>query len=366
MHKSSRQLAYWAICLTVLLSLTSSHATSAPYVLIVAPQDIPEPGAGNRQLVKISPEGRIKIADVSYATLFGMDDSTLAFVNSFTNENRLLVIDRQSPKIISNTTITEVMPNRRHQSVENLVAVQSKNSAVYFPIFDYGGHHGFGFAEVNWKTGRVRQFPAAPPKGFGDTLNLISLPSGFAVSSFGNMISLFHTETKKQILKLPEKGDDYSWITRRMYYAPTIGLMEYYQGEHLQLTDTNLSAITLNPERFPSSEVKSKIFVRTIHRKPCLVWGENKAPKIPQTSQTTVTDLVFYDVESKKEMLRKSLGGSFSEYILPNQIGTRVYFIRQQTGEICCLDRESQTISPFAKSGVKAVLHSYSVMVDAN
>jgi hypothetical protein len=41
--------------------------------------------------------------------------------------------------------------------------------------------------------------------------------------------------------------------------------------------------------------------------------------------------------------------------------------MKQKTGEIFCLDRESQAISSFAKAGVhQAVLDSYSVMVDAN
>lgn len=292
-----------------------------------------------------------------------MDDSTLALVDSSTNGHRLLVIDRQTSAIIANTTITGVTPGARKQPVENLVAVQSKNFAVYFPTYD--DQHGFGFAEVNWKTGKARQFPPVT-KGVGDTVDLISLPSGFAVSGFRNSIALFDAVTQKQILILKEKGDDYSWQYRRMYFVPTIGLMEYYQGEHLQLTDTNLSAATVNPKRFPSSEVKSKIFVRTIHQKPCLIWGENKEPKIPQTPQTTITEIVIFDLESKKEVLRKPLGGSFLEYIQPNQTGTRIYFIKQQTGEIFCLDRESQAISSFAKTGGPIFPDWSCAMVDAN
>jgi hypothetical protein len=358
--------ACWAVCLTAFVPLTLSHAATTPYVLIVAPQDTARPGVGNRQLVKFSAEGRRVIADQSgYTTMFGMDDSTLVLVNSFTNENRLLVVDRQSLKIVSDRTLTGVSPGQRMQSVEELIAVHSKSSTVYLQTLDDKGHRGFGFAEVNWKTGKVRQFPESSPREFGDIVHLISLPAGFAVSNFRNSITLFDATTQKH-LKLQEQGDDYSWMKRRMYYVPTIGLMEYYEGEHRQLTDTNLSEVPVNPQRFPGPEVQSKIFVRNINGKPCLIWGENKEPDPTRNYQTTVTEIVFYDLESKKEVWRKALGGNFSEYIQPNQTGTRVYVIAPQTGEIFCLNRESQTMSSFARTGVKAGSHSYAVVVDAN
>jgi hypothetical protein len=252
------------------------------------------------------------------------------------------------------------------QPVENLVAVQSKNFAVYFPTFDYDGLRGFGFAEVNWKTGKSRQFSASSLKGIGDTVHLISIPSGFAVSSFHNTIALYDATTQKKVLMLQEKGDDYSWQFRRMYYVPTIGLMEYYDGEHRQLTDTNLSMVITNAEHFPSAEVKSKVFVRSINGKPFLIWGENKGSQAPPRPETTITEIVVFDIGSKKEVLRKPLGGSFSEEIRPNQNGTRIYFTQPLTGEIFCLDRESQTISSFAKTGLQGFNRRASTIVDAN
>jgi hypothetical protein len=297
--------------------------------------------------------------------VFGTDDSTLVLVNLFTDENRLLVIDRQSLKIVSDRKLSGISPGHRMQSVEDLVAVHSKNSTAYLQTLDSEGHRGFGFAELNWKTGKVREFRASSPKEFGDIVHLISLPAGFAVGNFRNSITLFDATTQKH-LKLQEQGDDYSWMKRRMYYVPTIGLMEYYKGEHRQLTDTNLSEVTVNPQRFPGAEVQSKIFVRNMDGKPCLIWGENKEPDPTRNYQTTITEVIFYDPELKKEVWRKALGGNFSEYIQPNQTGTRVYVIAPQTGEIFCLDRETQTMSSFARTGVKAGSHSYAVMVDAN
>lgn len=347
------------------MHLTSGSAANVPYVLIVAPQNTNTDGTRLRQLEKISQGGREKIADIShYSTLFGVDDSTLALVNTFTNEIRLLVIDRKSLKIISNLEIYGVTPSQRQQTVESLVAIQSKNFSVYFPTFD--PEQRFGFAEVNWKTGMVRQFPKTSLKGIGDIVHLVSLPSGFAVSGFGNTVALFDTDTQKQVSLMQEKGDDYSWASRRMYFVPSVGLMEYYNGQHLQLTDTNLLPVTEGAKRFPSPEIQSKIFVRSIQGKLFLIWGENTRPKDPQSVTTTITEIVIFDLDSKKEILRKPLGGSFSEYIQPNQDGTRIYFIEQKTGEIFYLDRESQTISSFAKTGVKADVHSYAVMVDAN
>ncbi len=367
----ARAFPHWrvissAVCLTVFLPLTSRGAPRGQHVLLVAPQDITRSGIGARQLVNFSPEGRTNIADISTHTLFGTDDSTVVLVDSSTKANRLLVIDRESLKVIANTAINGVRPDLRMQSIEEFVAVHSKNFTAYFPTFDYEGHRGFGFAEVNWKTGKVRQFPASSLEGIGDPVHLISLPSGFAVSGFGNTIGLFDAGTRSQVLLVHEKGDDYSWITRRMYYAPKTGLMEYYDGQHLQLTDTRLSPVTANPERFPGPEAKSKIFVRTMHGNPCLIWGENEEPKNPAMLPTTISEIVIFDLDTKKEVLRRPLGGSFSQYIQPNESGSRIYFIDQQTGEIFCLDAESQTIRAFARTGVKSVLHSEPVMVEAN
>lgn len=153
-----------------------------------------------------------------------------------------------------------------------------------------------------------------------------------------------------------------------MYYVPTIGLMDYYSGEHRQLTDTNLLAATTNAEHFPGAElgIDTKVFVRNKDGKPFLICGEKKGTEDPTMSATTIDEIVVFDVGSKKEVLRKPLGGSFSENIMPNQNGTRVYFIQPQTEDIFYLDCESQTISFFARTSIRGDNLNISTIVDVN
>jgi hypothetical protein len=371
MLKSIWKAIQLAFCLTALISLASTYAIGAPSVLVIAPPSTNSQTA-TWKLMTCSEAGSKRIADLSQNTLFGSDDSVVALVelsDDSAKPNRLLVIDRQTFAIITNITIIggDSPPGRMLQ-VENLVSVQSTNYTVYFPTYDYVGHHGFGFAEINWKTGKVRQFPASRPQDnlAGDIVCLISIPSGFAVSGFLNTIDLYDATTQKKVLMLREEGNDYSWQFRRMYYVPTIGLMEYYDGEHRQLTDTNLLAATTNAEHFPSEKFESEVFVRNKDGKPFLIWGENKGKQDPRMPETTINEIVVFDVGLKKEVLRKPLGGSFSENILPNQNGTRIYFTQSQTGEIFYLDCESQTISSFARTSLQGYNRWDPTIVDAN
>ena len=131
------------------------------------------------------------------------------------------------------------------------------------------------------------------------------------------------------------------------------------------MTDTNLSEVTVNPQRFPGAEVQSKIFVRNMDGKPCLIWGENKEPDPTRNYQTTITEVIFYDPELKKKCGARRSAATFrntSSLIRLEQGFSQC----TQTGEIFCLDRETQTMSSFARTGVKAGSHSYAVMVDAN
>lgn len=142
--------------------------------------------------------------------------------------------------------------------------------------------------------------------------------------------------------------------------------MEYYKGKHRQLTDTNLSTNVANAKEFPSSDMTSKIFVRLTNGKPFLIWGENKEPKPLNVPPTGMTEIVIVDPASGKEVLRKPLGAGFSEHFQPNQAGTRIYFIRRDTGEIFCLDRETQAINSFAKTGLQHFDGWNCAMVAAN
>lgn len=219
MLKSIWKAIRLAFCLTAFITLTSSYSIGAPSVLVVAwPSTNSQTTAWKLglNLMRCSADGSKRIADLSHHILFGSDDSVVALVeipDDSAKPNRLLVIDRQTFAIITNITITgEDSLGERELPVENLLAVQSTNYAVYFPTFDNDfGHQGFSFAEVSWKTGKVRQFPASRSRDHlaGDISDLISIPSGFAVmNGIIGTIDLYDATTQKKFLTLHTKGDE--------------------------------------------------------------------------------------------------------------------------------------------------------------
>jgi len=65
-----------------------------------------------------------------------------------------------------------------------------------------------------------------------------------------------------------------------------------------------------------------------------------------------MNEIVIFDPLSKKTIQRIPLGKAFSESCEPNLDGTRIYFAKRETGDIFCLDRGTQTVTLFAKTGL--------------
>ncbi len=119
-------------------------------------------------------------------------------------------------------------------------------------------------------------------------------------------------------------------------------------------------------KRFASADAISKVFVREIGGKPSLIWGENKELMPAAMAAHTITEIVMVDAATGKEFLRKPLGGNFSSQIQPDRTGGRVYFMDPANGEIFYLDRETQTINSFAKTGQRNIDDWSSALVAAN
>ncbi len=151
---------------------------------------------------------------------------------------------------------------------------------------------------------------------------------------------------------MPDEDNGYnSSVDRRVYYLPTVGLMEYYKGTHRQFTDAALSIKVSNPLTFPSAAMTSQVFARDLHGKPYLIWGENTDTKLQSKPPDGMNEIVIFDPLSKKEIMRTPLGRTFSEDFQPNLDGSKIYFTRRETGEIFCLDRGTGTVALFIGTG---------------
>jgi hypothetical protein len=315
--------------------------------------------------VRFSSEGRKKLAEFSGYVYYGSDENVTAFLGVVGIREaglRLLVVDRKSSAIIADKNLPKpegLFPEETKSLIVDWLTVRSKDSSVYFDTF----HNGFGIGEANWKTEKVRQFPFAPPEGKLAELFLVSYPPGLFVEAFtGTTRVLYDTGTQKKVFARPDPQDSETWQRSFRYFVPTIGLMEYAHGEHLQLTDTNLSMPVANPLRFPSAVIITRIYARVLDGKPYLIWGEYDPPIPHPREQATISEVVIFDPALKKEALRKPLGAGMSRSFQPNQTGTRIYFLKPENMEIFCFDRPSQTISSFAKTGIKHGLY----IVDGN
>ena len=317
--------------------------------------------------MRFTADGGREIAKLDGQVWYGSDEDSVAFLQidgGFGKGDRLVVVDRKTEAVLTDKILEGVHSWQLKRSVAETVAVRSKDSTVYFQSFAKAGSNQtqFGYSEANWRTGESHPVPSSPA-GVNST-SLIGLPSGFAAVGFGRGIALYN-ETSRTEIPMPTVGDGYQgWVDRRVYYVQTIGLMEYYKGKHRQLTDTNLATTLTEPIEFASADVTSKVFAREINGKPCLIWGEKKEPTPAGTSAHGITEIVMVDAATGKEFLRKPL--NFPSQIQPDRTGGRVYFIDSATGEIFYLDRETKTITSFAKTGLQNFGGWYSAIVAAN
>jgi hypothetical protein len=359
-RKVSSQATVWLfIALTIILSQTLAYTQGISHVLVIVGANPTAPGFSRpQQLVAVTQNSHTNIADLSGALIFGKDDSTLSLlmpVNAL-KQWRLLAIDRSTAAIIADIKLSDVMAALRIQPVVQLMVIESEDSVVYFPTFDLSDPHSFGFAEANWKTAQV-QIHSHPYENLNLPSEFLSIPSGFAIrfmdstkSPPKSTVALFNNSGQKlRLLPLTDKYGENSG-TSQVVFVPTIGLIEYRNGGLFCLTDASLSTNSTSQERIPISDVNSEILVRTIDGKPCLIWGEEKSGS--SSRYGIISEIVIFDLNSKRELLRKPLGTSTATF-QPNGSGSKIYFVDLKDGKIRFLDTGTQIIAPFSDEPIQ-------------
>jgi len=384
--------------LALILPQLTTHAQEIQHVVVVVGDRMPNGLSRPKQLVAITQNSSTNIADVSHAKFFGEDGSTLAFLTAALSEKtnepawHLLIIDSLKSTIIANSLITSDSSFTQEMMMtplSRLLVVDSNISEVCFPTFDFQHLDSFGFVNANWKTGtaQTHQNPYDILKLSDD---FVPIPMGFAISFLDKTkqtskltAALFNITTQgMRLVPLPDVyGKSFGF--RQIIFLPTVGLIEYSQEsvsystnavpttnlvnttetpvtvvrrnvvEHVQpaffrLTDVALSTNLVSSAAIPTSNVNSEIVVRPVDGKPCLIWGENSDPK---SRFGVISDIVIFDWNSKRELLRKSLETSTSSF-QPNADGSKIYFIDLKDGKINCLDVKSQTIARFSDEPV--------------
>jgi hypothetical protein len=314
----------------------------------------------DRKLVSISPEGIREIAELSGHVLYGMNETAAAFLQTPAHksrgESRLLVIDRKTSAILADTNVQGLYyPDMMKALNVERLAVRSKEFSIAVPLFD---NNRFTVVEVNWKTGTVRALPVpfAPEAMAWEITALYSIPSGIAVER-GAFLALFDPTRQKAMLALNNSGTDWR-PTGKFYVVPGFGVVQSKRPATLyQITGEDCSTLISNPAGFPTDEINIDTHhprvVQIIKGCPCLIWGENEPGVVnPDPFETrSISVIAIYDLKARKIVLRKSLGGDFSPIFWPNLGGQNIFFSNLQTGEIFCLNLESQKLGSFAKPG---------------
>jgi hypothetical protein len=197
--------------------------------------------------------------------------------------------------------------------------------------------------------------------------SVFAIPSGIGVAR-GPYLTLFDTTTRTPgpVLTLPIGAGGRPTHKSGFFPVPGYGLMQLSDGAFTRLTDRDFLTPYPNPLEFPSSEIdrNGKIVARTIDGRPYLIWGEYKAKATAQGSLTS--EIVFFDLESQKEMLRKPLGTDVLTAFVSDPTGSRIYFIDPKTGDVLCFRRKSEEVTSFAKTGIVSFTNFGSALVEAN
>lgn len=307
------------------------------------------------QLLSISPDGIKEISDVHGQLLYGSDDNVLAIVEPWgsTNGNRVLVVDRKNSTIIADKYVRGFRPVLMKIGNVERLAVRSKESTVYVPVVE---RPTFDVAEVNWNSGTIRKpsVPVTDGANLWEITALYSVPPGIVVER-GPYFTIFNPTTDTAVLVTNNAGADLR-PTGRYYAFPGFGLVQSVRSEEVlyHVMEKDFSTVVALPRsvNFPASITNlikySKPLTRTIKGSPCLIWGEIEG----DNSLERVSQIVVYDLEAKRELLRKSLSPDFSSSFLPDETGENIYFFNTKTNEIFCLDVESQTMNLFVKLGI--------------
>jgi hypothetical protein len=341
-------------------SFSSCYAVEAPYLLLVtaANKDSTKPD-NCRQLICISQNQQLDLVDLPSAIWVGKDSSTFAVlgVSSPNNGCPLWVVNRKDATIEYSNILNGVSTLSRIERVGDLIAVRSEGSDLYFPASVKGGaESGYGFAVVNWKTGKLEQYPFSY-KGLS-VHEFKGTPSGFAIT-FKDVTTYprvqpsvaFYDVTNHNIsiIPLPNAAYDMGDTYYQTVFLPKVGLMEYYQLELICLTDSDLSTNHLTVLKAPVEHVHSKIFARIINGDPCLIWGESKDD---QSRFGQVSELVVFDWKSQRYILCESLDTTASTF-QPDEDGKRIYFLDSEDGLVKFMDIKSKEIVTFSDRPVK-------------
>ena len=314
----------------------------------------------SRTLVGISADGTEEIAELSGAVLYGMDEETMVFLQTPSkaskNESRLLVLNRKTSAILADRNVKAFQNGFRPDMMKildaGMLAVRSEDSTIYVPLFN---GRSFAVAELNWKTGEAR--PLSVPVANGaerwEITALYSLPPGIAVER-GPYFTVFDPAKNTTLLAINNAGSDLR-PTGNYYPFPGFGLVQSIRAEDKLYHITEKDFSTMIPSHtgvsYPNSITNLIKFCRPIPRsiggKPCLIWGETQAG----APNFSISQIVVFDLEAKKELLRKSLGAGFSSGFLTDSTGQNIYLINSQAGEIFRLNLDSQKLSSFAEAG---------------
>jgi hypothetical protein len=183
------------------------------------------------ELTVISPTGSTKIAELSGNVLYGMDDDVIAFMQtpaSRTNwGSRLLVVNRKTCAIMADRYIKDFgkgfRPTMMISSTVERLAIRSKDSSVYIPVFN---GHEFEVAEVNWLTGKDRQLPVPFTHGAEswEITALYPVPRGIAIER-GPFLTIFAPARNATLLSLDNAGPDLR-PTGNFYAFPGFGIFQ--------------------------------------------------------------------------------------------------------------------------------------------
>lgn len=355
-----------------MVSLLAGCASTSPHLLVVTAQNS---RTTPFQLLDVSGKHQKRVSDITGNFMYGNDDANLAIVEQGSNGCRVLTINRHSGSVSAKTEFTNVWLLNALGPISDLSSVNSKDSTICFPATDTMNGIRSKLVCADWTHKNVQSFPDALG-GLGLPMLWTADPVGFAVAFPVNLaaggtgtqhavrVAPYNVKAQKQLMSTDLLDDGEAWYRQEIFFAPGIGLMHSYRGTISQITGTNCATLETNRPRISTTGADTKIFVRNIKGKTCLIWGEdNSAAGLAGKNTGLITDVVVFDLEGKTELLRKALTPKASVVFQPDTKGEKIYFVDPKTGKASCLDVAKQTITPFADLGMNATLNP--TIVDA-
>jgi hypothetical protein len=348
--KAIRRTVWRIIFLGALIPLVLGEVRSnAASVLAIAVSSGP---AAAREILSISADGIREIAELKGQVLYGTDRETAAFLQTPADgqkkSSRLLIINRKTSAIVTDKTVDGLNPVMMKALDVNRLAVRTRTSTVYVPLMELPI---VSVTEANWETGATRRIPVPSAPEAGPYLTaLYDVPSGVAIEREGRL-DVVDPEKESPVLALKGDVGANGRSSSRYYSVPGFGVVKSASGMFSRVTEKDFLTLVQNPEEFPTQdqnrEIHSPRLGWIIEDKPCLIWGENEAGVT--SPNRTISRIAIFDLQSRKIMLRKSLGDNFRPDLLPDAAGENIYFLDLKEEEIFCLNVKSQKISSFAK-----------------